>query len=106
MAAFCCYRATQKINAPKWTEHLLLSADPKSRIDAYIMAAGPPVCMQAILALAHLHNSPVIQFHKRVVVRTDPMHANEPHSEVFMLDPADQEPPQEYQNYVRDNPGA
>ena len=106
VAVFSCYRANQKINAPMWAEHLLLSAKPKSRIDAFNIAVAPPFCMQAIIALADFHNSPVIQVHQRLVVCSDAIVADAPHSEVFILDPADQEPPQEYTDYVRKNPNA
>ena len=87
-----------------WAEHLLLSAKPKSRIDAFNIAVAPPFCMQAIIALADFHNSPVIQVHQRLVVCSDAIVADAPHSEVFILDPADQEPPQEYTDYVRKCP--
>ena len=103
MAAFCCYRANQKIKAPPWAETLLLSAEPTSRIHAFNIAAVSPFCMQAILALADFHNSPIIQVHQRLVVRTDVIVADAPHAEVFILDPADQETPKEYIDYVRNN---
>ena len=61
--------------------------------------------MQAILALADCHNSPIIQVRQRLVVRTDVIVADAPHSEVFILDPANQETPKEYIDYVRNNPG-
>ena len=89
-----------------WAEHLLLSAKPKSRIDAFNIAVAPPFCMQAIIALADFHNSPVIQVHQRLVVCSDAIVADAPHSEVFILDPADQEPPQEYTDYICKNPNA
>ena len=105
VAVRCYYLANQKINAPLWAEHLLLSAKPISRINAYNMAAAPPYCMQAIIALADFHNSPVIQVYQQLVVCSDAIVADAPHSEVFILDPADQEPPQEYTDYVRKYPG-
>ena len=106
VAVRCYYLANQKINAPLWAEHLLLSAKPISRINAYNMAAAPPYCMQAIIALADFHNSPVIQVYQQLVVCSDAIVADAPLSEVFILDPADQEPPQEYTDYVRKNPNA
>ena len=62
--------------------------------------------MQAIFALADFHNSPLIQVHQRLVVRSDAIVVDAPHSEVFILDPADQEPLEENTDYVRKNPNA
>ena len=104
VAVFSCYQANQKINAPMWAEHLLLSAKPKSRINAFNIAVAPPFCMQAIIALADFHNSLVLQVNQRLVVCSDAIVADAPLSEVFILDPADQEPPQEYTDYVRKCP--
>ena len=104
VAVRCYYLANQKINAPLWAEHLLLSAKCTSRIDALNVSVALPFCMQAIIALADFHNSPVVQVHQRLVVCSDAIVADAPHSEVFILDPADQEPPQEYTDYVRKFP--
>ena len=61
--------------------------------------------MQAILALADFHNSPIIQVHRRLIVHTDVIVADAQLSEVFILDPADQETSKEYIDYVRNNRG-